>query len=260
MDTEPQGARYVHETPWPAFAMAWSPRLDPKYRLAIGSCIENETNRVQIVQLNEEAKRMEVTAEVEHPFPPTKLMWMPDDGSGGAGAKPDLFASTTMTLNLWKSEEGQIKLLYKLANLRPSRDTGQHSMPPLTSFDWCPVNTHKLGSSSVDTTCTIWNLETRKIETQLIAHDKAVYDIAFSQNDSLFASVGADGSVRLFDQRNMDISTIIYEANPPCPLLRLAWNKININHVAAVPMDGAGVILIDIRRPCVASAMLAHQE
>ena len=37
-------------------------------------------------------------------------------------------------------------------------------------------------------------------KTQLIAHDKEVYDIAFAKaNTDVFASVGADGSVRLFD-------------------------------------------------------------
>jgi WD repeat-containing protein 68 len=37
--------------------------------------------------------------------------------------------------------------------------------------------------------------------TQLIAHDKEVYDIAFARGTDLFASVGADGSVRMFDLR-----------------------------------------------------------
>jgi WD repeat-containing protein 68 len=38
--------------------------------------------------------------------------------------------------------------------------------------------------------------------TQLIAHDKEVYDIAFKPNDpDVFVSVGADGSVRMFDLR-----------------------------------------------------------
>lgn len=48
------------------------------------------------------------------------------------------------------------------------------------------------GTSSIDTTCTIWGLETGQVigrvnmvtgqvKTQLIAHDKEVYDIAFSK-------------------------------------------------------------------------------
>ena len=86
---------------------------------------------------------------------------------------------------------------------------------PLTSFDWNEVDPNLLGTSSIDTTCTVWGLETGQVlgrvnmvsghvKTQLIAHDKEVYDIAFSKaggGRDMFASVGADGSVRMFDLR-----------------------------------------------------------
>ena len=57
-----------------------------------------------------------------------------------------------------------------------------------------------LGTSSIDTTCTIWGLETGQVigrvnmvsgqvKTQLIAHDKEVYDIAFSKGKLLGSSI-----------------------------------------------------------------------
>lgn len=75
---------------------------------------------------------------------------------------------------------------------------------PLTSFDWNEVDPNLIGTSSIDTTCTIWGLETSQVigrintvgghvKTQLIAHDKEVYDIAFSRaggGRDMFASVG----------------------------------------------------------------------
>lgn len=72
---------------------------------------------------------------------------------------------------------------------------------PLTSFDWNEHDPNLLGTSSIDTTCTIWNVETQQVRSQLIAHDKEVYDIAFARGTDVFASVGADGSVRMFDLR-----------------------------------------------------------
>ena len=45
---------------------------------------------------------------------------------------------------------------------------------------------------------------TGSVKTQLIAHDKEVHDIAFTRAGTgrdLFASVGSDGSVRMFDLR-----------------------------------------------------------
>ena len=40
-----------------------------------------------------------------------------------------------------------------------------------------------------------------EVKTQLIAHDQEVFDIAFAKGVNIFASVGADGSVRMFDLR-----------------------------------------------------------
>ena len=78
---------------------------------------------------------------------------------------------------------------------------------PLTSFDWSEVDQKLVGTSSIDTTCTIWEVETGqplarvpqraqgRVKTQLIAHENEVYDIAFSRATSHnFASVGGDGS------------------------------------------------------------------
>ncbi len=75
--------------------------------------------------------------------------------------------------------------------------------------------------------CTIWNVETGQAKTQLIAHDKEVYDIAFAPSTDVFASAGADGSVRMFDLRSLEHSTIIYESPELVPLLRLVWNKVS---------------------------------
>jgi WD40 repeat protein len=81
---------------------------------------------------------------------------------------------------------------------------------------------------------------TGQAKTQLIAHDKEVYDIAFASR-SVFGSVGAEGSVRLFDLRSLEHSTIIYETGQGTdsqkPLLRLAWNKSDPNFIATVPLD-----------------------
>lgn len=57
----------------------------------------------------------------------------------------------------------------------------------------------------------------------------------------MFASVGADGSVRMFDLRHLEHSTIIYEDPQHHPLLRLCWNKQDPNYLATMAMDGMEV-------------------
>lgn len=118
-----------------------------------------------------------------------------------------------------------------------------------------------IGTSSIDTTCTIWDITKRMPKTQLIAHDKEVYDISFAAGVHLFASVGADGSIRLFDLRSLEHSTIVYESaetspGSVAPLIRLAWNKQDPNYLATLTMDSSKVILIDIRVPSMPAAVL----
>lgn len=129
----------------------------------------------------------------------------------------------------------------------------------MTSFDWNEVDPTMIGTSSIDTTCTVWDIEKKVSKTQLIAHDKEVYDIAFAKGKDIFATVGADGSVRMFDLRSLEHSTIMYESDGLKPLLRLSWNKQDTNYLATVVMDSSATVILDIRMPSAPVAELtAH--
>ncbi|KAG0659912.1 hypothetical protein C6P46_004852 [Rhodotorula mucilaginosa] len=100
-----------------------------------------------------------------------------------------------------------------------SRATLQNSKAefsaPLTGFSWSMLEPTQIVTASIDTTCTVWDISTGVPVTQLIAHDREVYDVAWSPAQrEIFASVGADGSVRMFDLRSLEHSTILYEAAP----------------------------------------------
>jgi len=79
---------------------------------------------------------------------------------------------------------------------------------------------------------------------------------------------GADGSVRMFDLRHLEHSTIIYEDPQHQPLLRLAWNKQDPNYLATMAMDALEVGFNDISPEVVYSkvffyiygVMLQHTE
>lgn len=118
---------------------------------------------------------------------------------------------------------------------------------PLTSFDWNETEPSMIGSCSIDTTCTIWDVNQMAPKTQLIAHDKEVYDIAFACGKDIFGTVGADGSLRMFDLRSLEHSTILYETPDLSPLLRLAWNKQDPNYIATIFTDLNKTIILDVR-------------
>uniref|UniRef100_A0A1B6M5H7 DDB1- and CUL4-associated factor 7 n=1 Tax=Graphocephala atropunctata TaxID=36148 RepID=A0A1B6M5H7_9HEMI len=254
---------YKYEAPWPLFSMNWSLRPDKKFRLALGSFVEEYNNKVSIVTLEED--KFKVNSVFDHPYPTTKIMWIPD----GKGLFPDLLSTSGDYLRIWQAGEGETKLHCVLNNNKNS-----DFCAPLTSFDWNDVDPNIIGTSSIDTTCTIWSLETKQairsintvsghVKTQLIAHDKEVYDIVFSRGGGgrdVFASVGADGSVRMFDLRHLEHSTIIYEDPFRTPLLRLAWNKQDPNYLASVAMNASEVTVLDIRVPCTPVTKLKNHQ
>jgi WD repeat-containing protein 68 len=259
-----KGEIFTYEAPWDLYGMGWGVRPDQRFRLALGSFIEEYRNKVMIVQLDEAKGSFKESAVFDHPYPTTKIMWVPDK----VGARPDMLATTGDYLRLWEVRNSGAAGSGKecTVDMRKLLNNNKNSefCAPLTSFDWCEADPSIIGTSSIDTTCTIWNVETGQAKTQLIAHDKEVYDIAFASNSTeIFASVGADGSVRLFDLRSLEHSTIIYESAPPpdsAPLLRLAWNKQDPNFLATFVMDSNAVVILDVRVPSVPVAELRGHD
>eukprot|EP00057_Strongylocentrotus_purpuratus_P025104 XP_011679578.1 PREDICTED: DDB1- and CUL4-associated factor 7-like [Strongylocentrotus purpuratus] len=71
---------YKYEAPWTLYSMNWGVRPDKRFRLAVGSFVEEYNNKVQIVALNEETSEFEAKSTFDHPYPTTKIMWIPDNG------------------------------------------------------------------------------------------------------------------------------------------------------------------------------------
>lgn len=207
-----------------------------------------------------EQQQLYKAGEFEHPYPCTKILWSPDLHGR------DLLATTGDYLRIWNvSPSADPPADFPLSSSNNNNNNAiQDDDPggaggmsfvkcakecllnnnktseycaPLTSFDWNETDTNIIGTSSIDTTCTIWDIETQTARTQLIAHDREVFDLAFARGKDVFASVGADGSVRMFDLRSLEHSTIIYESPNLDPLLRLEWNKQNPNYLATFMVD-----------------------
>jgi DDB1- and CUL4-associated factor 7 len=211
--------------------------------------------------------------EFDHPYPCTKIMWCPYNSSSGSSSSgeygrtgaqqtfhtKDLLATTGDYLRIWNILPDDTNTGTTIAGpgtaVKPMKEcllnnnkTSEYCAP-LTSFDWNETDPTLVGTSSIDTTCTIWDIEVQTARTQLIAHDREVFDIAFARGKDVFASVGADGSVRMFDLRSLEHSTIIYESHNFDALLRLEWNKQDPNYLATFMVDGRRTVILDIRVP-----------
>nr|CAN78873.1 hypothetical protein VITISV_021727 [Vitis vinifera] len=203
---------YTYEAPWHIYAMNWSVRRDKKYRLAIASLLE-QSAPILIFPLSTTILPLRPSSF------PTRTARSPTCSPplaifSGFGTSPMIALSSNV-------------YLMGIGIAEPKR----------------------IGTSSIDTTCTIWDIERETVDTQLIAHDKEVFDIAWG-GVGVFASVSADGSVRVFDLRDKEHSTIIYESSEPdTPLVRLGWNKQDPRYMATIIMDSAKVVVLDIRFP-----------
>ena len=177
--------------------MAWCQKVDESnsLKLAVGSYKEEYSNKLLIIQLlgkdkaendgkydtigDEPEQKFIKKCEIEHPYPATKVMWAPPNfhtSQMSAGPQKDLLATTGDYLRLWNVDENdKCELKHALNNNKYAEYCA-----PLTSFDWNMSDPSIIGTCSIDTTCTIWDINAMTPKTQLIAHDKEVYDIAFA--------------------------------------------------------------------------------
>ena len=251
------------------YGMDWS--MDD--HVCLGSYKEDNRNKLQVIHSDDLHTWNEV-ASASVLYPVSNIQWMPK------ALQPGRLATSSDSLRIWSfnPEIGglteQINLsLCKYAkqnniNLSDYNSKGNSGvdkllgeLPPVTSFHWNPVDPNLLVSCSIDTTCTIWDLNSSDyVKTQLIAHDSEVYDVKFlAKMTNLFASCGGDGSVRIFDLRSLAHSTIIYE--PPASstasdptihndsLLRLEPSPFDPNVLATFVCNSDSIIVLDMRKP-----------
>ncbi|KAI4252387.1 MAG: hypothetical protein LQ352_004323 [Teloschistes flavicans] len=292
--------------PWPVYAFDWCKWPLPSQnsgdaagKMAIGSFVEDGHNFIQILDthvtleendMSDEGPQFGLgfvkTAEATHSYPVTRILWEP---ASSQKQSTDLLATSGDHLRLWslpsqpaynhsnsisRSSTGSQLAPQKLTPLALlSNSKSPEHTAPLTSLDWNTVSPSLIITSSIDTTCTIWDIPTLTAKTQLIAHDKEVFDVRFCANSvDVFVSCGADGSVRMFDLRSLEHSTIIYEPSekndksssspgnlsPTAaqqtmsyapPLLRLAASPHDAHLLATFSQDSNSIRILDVRQP-----------
>ncbi|SMN21555.1 similar to Saccharomyces cerevisiae YPL247C Putative protein of unknown function [Maudiozyma saulgeensis] len=257
------------ESPAPLYAMDWS--MDDL--ICLGSYKEDSRNKLQIIRSADQLNWDKVS-ECATTYPVSKVQWLPNN------LRPRQLATCSDSLRIWSLNDSDGSLQEQI-NLSLCKYNKQHGnsldtsstdstnkilggLPPITSFDWNPIETNLIISCSIDTTCIVWDLNSSNfVKTQLIAHDSEVYDVRFlTKSTQIFASCGGDGSVRIFDLRSLAHSTIIYEptANAEHPnlddptlqnhaLLRLEPSPSDPNILATFVCDSNSIMILDMRNP-----------
>ncbi|CAD5226181.1 unnamed protein product [Bursaphelenchus okinawaensis] len=251
------------------FAMAWSYKKfpDQKLRLACSTIKDKNNlfkNSMEIVEYDEELGDLVTVCHRYIGCPSVELHFIPDPDH----TKPDLIASATAQLRIY-SYHDEPKDLVLEAKLQSARG---NQVSPLTGLDWNEVFTERIATCSIDSSCTIWDIEAQKAIselpppfpadvqqrlkhkciTQMIAHDKPVHGIEWCKlngGQHNFGTCSADGSARLFDLRDLSTSQIIYEDPEQGAVNHLAFNKIDETCWALVHHNSNHVIVGDHRMP-----------
>lgn len=305
-DVNPTQTNSNYLAPWATYAYDWCKwpvnGTGGCGKMALGSYLEDPHNFIQILDTQAVPQESSAhgaqnygieftkTAEATCAYPVTRIAWEPPSSQKQS---TDLLATSGDHLRLWSlppaqpsavtnninrsstanTRDAPVQKLLPLALLSNSK-TPEHTAP-LTSLDWNTLSPKLIITSSIDTTCTIWDIPTLTAKTQLIAHDKEVFDVRFCAGSvDVFVSCGADGSVRMFDLRSLEHSTIIYEPsekgdkdakvtspNPASPsklstalpsappLLRLAASPHDSHLLATFAADSNIIRILDVRQP-----------
>lgn len=254
------------------FSAAWSNKIYPNliFRIAVGTILDGndfQNNKIYIVELDDSIGDLVIRTSLHHGYPTSSLKFIPTTDT----SYPELLASISSNLKIHKYDTSTHKLIKECELI--SKNSTYSS--PFTGLDWNELHPDLIATSSIDSTCTVWNIEVGKelsscssvkgtINRQLIAHEKPVHDIAFTRlgnGRDQFATAGFDGSIRMFDLRQLQHSTILYEHSESRPLNKLSFNKQFPTMLAAIPDDSDKVIILDTRKPCETLTTLGkHRE
>mmetsp|Transcript_22412 Transcript_22412/g.25945 ORF Transcript_22412/g.25945 Transcript_22412/m.25945 type:complete len:364 (-) Transcript_22412:161-1252(-) len=252
-----------YSTEWVTNGISWCNRTTDGLRFAVSSYMQDYKNSVDILEKLDD--KLVKRGTWEHCYPPTKIMYSP-----ASSPNPNLIISTADYLRLWEVKDSYGAIVGDADDpqnvmdctiiSKKTFDGGKtHDFcSPLTSCDWNADDPAMVGCCSIDTTVTIWDIDLPKPTTQLIAHDKDVFDIAFAKGTHTFATCGADGSVRMFDLRELEHCTVVYESPTMSPLLRVTWNKLDEFYLSTFSMDSTEVVVVDIRYPSAAVGVLKN--
>lgn len=121
-----------YEAPWPLYGLAWSSRRNGHApRVAVGSFVEEYRNQVEILEQHD--TRLEVITRFEHPYPTTKIGWIPDQKA----SSPELVAMTGDFLRIWEvGDDNASRLKCVLNNVRCDGVVSRFSLDACGSRLW----------------------------------------------------------------------------------------------------------------------------
>lgn len=129
---------------------------------------------------------------------------------------------------------------------------------PITSVDWFLHRQNMIAYGGSDGSVSIVDVAQNETVSHLFAHQHPIYDISVTANSSCFITVSYDGSMRLFDVRDLDSALLLYQSSKP--LIRGQASLFDHEILAALPYKSNTVLICDIRQPGSASGLITGND
>ena len=100
-------------------------------------------------------------------FAPASLAARLQSTAGGGDSTREMVATTSDCLRLWDLS-GDPRRSHTLSQRSKLSNAKSEHTAPLTSFCWSTIDPSSIVTSSIDTTCTIWDINTNQAVTQLM--------------------------------------------------------------------------------------------
>ncbi|OHT05752.1 DDB1- and CUL4-associated factor 7 like protein [Tritrichomonas foetus] len=221
------------ELPFQPYAFSFSSIFAKELRLAIGSFEKNSSNKISIFHSSGEKFYHETEIDVK--FPQTRIVFSPQSTL----SPYDSFLSCDTKLNLYKLENS--------VTSKASEISISEANAPISCADWSRLDQYLCVAGCVDGTSTVVDLNTGEIVSKIQTHEQPVYDISFCPTSSTFVTASLDGSLRIFDLRDLQSSLIFYQA--AMPIQRSIISPFEGYRVAALIKDSSKAVIVDNRKP-----------
>ncbi|WPT11949.1 WD repeat-containing protein LWD2 [Picochlorum sp. SENEW3] len=240
MDHPPAPNILTYDSSSIVFALDWSSRQDKGVRVAVGSFVEGVSNTVEILRVTPAGLILDEKETFGIEYPATQVGFIPDRFCN----KPDLLATSGDAVRLWKISDAGTTLELVLND--PKNTSKNFSA--VTCFDWSEINVKVLAAGSSAGRLLLWDTESGRLQGTMVGHEDEILDCQWAANDVIVSSSG-DGSIRMYDLRDKDHCTVLYETPRRTPVPSFCWNKLDPKYLAFSIEKSRLVSVLDVRFP-----------
>lgn len=215
------------------YAFSFSSIFTKHLHVGIASFETESPNRIEVFQFQD--PEFIKIASVDTKLPQTRICFAPH----GTLTPVDSFISTDTAVHLYSIEDSTLKTE---ADIIVSEGN-----EPLTCADWNRIDTNCVITGCVDGTVSILDIQSQEVVSHLQAHEQPIFDVSFFSVSQTFVTTGLDGSLRVFDFRDLASSLIFYQSN--MPIQRVITSPFQGYLIGALPYQSNRVIAVDTRFP-----------